>query len=303
MSIDLEYYAKNIEAWYQNDDFYELRTRHDFCKILSLAKLSGEQFNIILKKLKNFFMEEDIMTMIKVIKVNLGTDISDVLLILDAFAAFLQLPLFTDMKKLIQCDYEMNLLHQCRKTEEDFFKIYKILEYAAQEGDENTLKQSIEEGYCRVKNSFGDNIIISAADNGNLALVQALKHNGAKIRGTNNFNNTVLHKFCENGNLEGVKYALKYIDVNSKTTEDWTPLHFATANDHADICELLLQQKDIEKNHENNRKETPLALAISRNNKKAIEVLKRDQNNATTMSSPRKPIWVMRKRILRPGDE
>lgn len=275
MSIDFQQYADNIESWYKDDEFYEIRTIQNFCKILEKAKLSGEQFNIIFLKMVKFFQTEDIVLALKHTNTREKISCNDVYLILDTFFEIFNSEIFASMKKIIQTQIETKPPSKYSKTEDIFWNIYEILDNATKDGDSNTLKQSVDEGYCDIKNSFGENLIFAAANKNNLVLIQSLQKNGAKIDITNKSNETILHKFCQNGNLDGVKFAIKYNSINSETTLNWAPLHFAASNNHANICEFLCNQRSIKKNPENINNETPLDLAISKNNTESIKVLKK----------------------------
>ena len=43
-SIDYEVYAKELENWYDNNDFYEMRTATELCNIFDFCNFSTRQF-------------------------------------------------------------------------------------------------------------------------------------------------------------------------------------------------------------------------------------------------------------------
>lgn len=100
--------------------------------------------------------------------------------------------------------------------------------------------------------------------------------NGADIRSKTNYNSTVLHWFCCRGNLEGIKFALNFIDINSRDSDNDTPLHFSIYEGCEDICEFLCTQQKIDKNAKNNQNRNPLSFAIYKNRQNIVNILRRN---------------------------
>ena len=160
-----------------------------------------------------------------------------------------------------------------RKTKDNFNHIYEIIEKASNEGDISAIKYSVDEKYSDVCNENGYNMICEAAWRNNLCLVKHLFNNGADMRSRNIAKQTILHSFSLRGNLAGVKFALKYIDINEKTNCDNTPLDFAIFFNQADVCEYLSSQPNIDKNAKNYCGKTPLQFAKDFNKQNIIEIL------------------------------
>ncbi|EAY07993.1 hypothetical protein TVAG_333180 [Trichomonas vaginalis G3] len=167
-------------------------------------------------------------------------------------------------------------LRNLRKTKDDFEQIYKILETASNEGDLSTIKFAVDEKYCDVCDQYGYNMILEAAWQNNLNLVKHLFNHGADIRSRTNDKWTVLHLFCCFGNLEGVKFALNYIDINDKNIDNETPFHAAIIYNHADICQFLISQPNIDKNAKSKDNETFLQYAIHHNKQNIVDILRKN---------------------------
>ncbi|EAX90556.1 hypothetical protein TVAG_408110 [Trichomonas vaginalis G3] len=170
----------------------------------------------------------------------------------------------------------MRKLGSLRKEQQYYNQIYEVLEKASKEEDLLTIKFAVDEKYSNVRRNNERNMILEAAYKDNLCLVKDLFNQGADIRSRNIYNKTILHLFCEIGNLEGVKFALNYIDINDATFRNRTPLYFAIDNNHADICEFLSSQPNINKNVKNKDNETPLQFAIRLQRENIIEILRRN---------------------------
>lgn len=168
-------------------------------------------------------------------------------------------------------------LIKCGNKNPDFSKLYKILERAADQGDEATIKFAVDEKYTEMRFEFGNgrDVVLQAALNGNLHLIQMLNKFGANMKTKDKEFYTILHLFCLKGNLEGVIWSVDYVDINGKKNDQWTPLHIAACTNNAKICEFLLSLPNIEKNALNNHKKTPLDVATAEHCKEAIKVLKK----------------------------
>ncbi|EAX95620.1 hypothetical protein TVAG_047180 [Trichomonas vaginalis G3] len=175
-------------------------------------------------------------------------------------------------------DENMRNLIGLSKTNENFDKIYSILEKASYEGDLSTIKFAVEEKYADVRNDI-KNIILEAAWHNNLHLVKQLFNYGADILSRSNSNRTILHYFSQQGNLEGVKFALNFFDINEKNDHNYTPLHDAIEFPKSDciaVCEYLSSQPNIDKNARNKDNITPIQCAINHNQENIVEILRKN---------------------------
>ncbi|EAX90664.1 hypothetical protein TVAG_142080 [Trichomonas vaginalis G3] len=99
---------------------------------------------------------------------------------------------------------------------------------------------------------------------------------GANVKSTDNRNNTILHYFCGSGDLEGVKFALQFIDINDKAYNNFVPLHAAAYKNRFNFCEYLCTLPELDKNAKSQDVGlTPLGYAIVRNHKETVNVLKK----------------------------
>ncbi|EAY11148.1 hypothetical protein TVAG_498420 [Trichomonas vaginalis G3] len=171
-------------------------------------------------------------------------------------------------------------LKSLRKTGDNFYQIYSVLSDASDasdEGDFSTIEFAVDEKYTEIKDSsFDINIIFVAAANNNLCLIKYLAAHGVDIRSSSNKQISILQQFCEKGNLEGVKFALKHIDINDRNCFGETPLFEAIEYNHADICEFLCSQPNIDKYAKNNGNETALQYAIRLKREPIVEILRKN---------------------------
>ena len=82
-----------------------------------------------------------------------------------------------------------------------------------------------------------------------------------------------IHQAAERGNIEIVKQAIADgADVNAKTEDGWTPLHFATSGGYEEITELLIA-KGADVNARDNRGGTSLLEAALSGKKEIAKIL------------------------------
>ncbi|MGP8200312.1 MAG: ankyrin repeat domain-containing protein [Limisphaerales bacterium] len=97
-----------------------------------------------------------------------------------------------------------------------------------------------------------------------------------------------IHDTARDGDLERIRTLLKDNPglVFSKDNDGWTPLHFAAANGHMEVVELLLANK-AEVNAEASNGWTPLRLATLRGHKDIAELLRKygSQDTVTTVAT------------------
>ncbi|KAI5523911.1 spectrin binding [Trichomonas vaginalis G3] len=173
-------------------------------------------------------------------------------------------------------DENVRILRSLNKTKDSFDQIYKVLKKASLEEDPTTIKFAVDEKYIDVRDEYEKNMILEAARQNNLCLVKYLFNQDVDIRSRSYTNRTILHYFCQEGNLEGVKFALNFIDINDKNNEDYTPLHDAINYNRIDICKFLISHPNIDKHAKNKNNETPLQYAISLGKQEIVEVLNRN---------------------------
>lgn len=152
-------------------------------------------------------------------------------------------------------------LRSCKKDGSNFDRIYGILSKCAKENDMKTFKYALSHGFTAIKDKDRSNLMLKAAEKGNFMLVKALHENGEDIFVRDKEGWTVLHQFCQAGNLDGVKYVIQFIDVNDTTQNRWTPLHVVAYYGRVQIAEYLCGLPMIKKNELDTRKRTPLKLA------------------------------------------
>lgn len=176
-------------------------------------------------------------------------------------------------KEVIENNPNIQALIALEKNQSNHMEIYQIFRKINKENDEFALVFAILEGYCDVCDEDRNNIMLEAAYRGDVGLVQKLYKHGINIHSRNKQGATVLHRFCVSGSIEGVKYALEFIDVNAVTNRMDTPLHWAAFGNRAEVCKVLLNTPGIEKNFKNKWGNTPLRDALDKHAHDAMEVL------------------------------
>ena len=112
-----------------------------------------------------------------------------------------------------------------------------------------------------------------ACELGNLEAVKYLVEKGADIQAESTFGNTPLHLACLKGHIEIVKYLVeKGAEVNAKGVLDYIPFHWACLNGNIEIVKYLVE-KGADIQAKNKRNDTPLDLAC-RNRNGNIELVK-----------------------------
>lgn len=287
MSNDLEHLSKVVESWCMDDEFLRMRSKTDIINLLDLCNLNKKEFFEIFNRLHKIFAANELFEIMQHTKVNFVSNIDNAIEVLDFFVRKLDVKLLSNVsytikegmkaRSVLTTDENIKNLKKCSKKTEDFPKIYEILSKAAEEGDELTIKTAVDEKYTEIHSNFtfDHELILQAAFEGNVALVKKLQKFYADIRTRDNSEKTVLHLFCISGNVKGVKFALKFIDVNAKDSSGNTPLHLAAQSNRADVCECLLKISKIDKNIKNSANKTPLREAMLYNCKDAVEVLKK----------------------------
>ena len=93
-----------------------------------------------------------------------------------------------------------------------------------------------------------DNLLIQAAENGDVDQARSLLHEGTDPDDQGTFRSTPLHHAAKRGQLEVVELLLEYgANPNVKDTWELTPLHYAARDGQDGIVQLLLEYRaDLE---------------------------------------------------------
>jgi ankyrin repeat protein len=109
---------------------------------------------------------------------------------------------------------------------------------------------------------------------GHIEVVQLLFTHGANINSRSADNWTPLHIASLEGHLEIVKWLLdEDADVNSQEKHGLTPLHFAAFGGHLEVCQMLLERGEAEVNSRAYNGYTPLLCAIESGNPDVLQLL------------------------------
>ncbi|EAY03262.1 hypothetical protein TVAG_299250 [Trichomonas vaginalis G3] len=284
MEIDYKYYAGNIDKII-NEDFIKIRETHQMCEILKLTYLSVDQFTRIFNIVKEYFDPNDIISMLKCSNVNFKKDKDNYTVIKCISEIFEMKPLNDIFLKhagdfhIGNASYESSRSHSIQikdfKISQLFYQVYEILEKAAANDDTKTIEECVKNNTWRIINDKGSNCIINAARKGNLKLVRLLQEYGADPCSKTDDDITILHYFCHRDSIEGVQFALQFININATTkTNKRTPLHIAAYLNYAKLCTFLCKQAGIQKNAKDSYNKTPLGVAIQKGNKDAQAALK-----------------------------
>ncbi|EAY16007.1 hypothetical protein TVAG_262570 [Trichomonas vaginalis G3] len=134
----------------------------------------------------------------------------------------------------------------------EFQKLYDTIDEAARFEDKTTLKFAIDNRYHYLmgyEEHFGTTICTYAAKNNNLFLLKILHNLGVEDLDYSSVN-TILVEFCENGNLEGVKFAVEDCgeSTNSSNRQTGCPAHYyAAKHGYYEICKYLCSFKQTKK--------------------------------------------------------
>lgn len=104
------------------------------------------------------------------------------------------------------------------KTENDFESIRQLLHKAALEGDVQTIKYALSNGYCSVRNQNDHNIILDSSYKNDWKLVKLLIENGDDYKVVKYDNTNILHFFSQCENPEACQYLVNLIDPELETT-------------------------------------------------------------------------------------
>lgn len=115
--------------------------------------------------------------------------------------------------------------------------------------------------------------LLDAAKDGNLDQVKSLIEQGADIEAKTDNGSTPLHWAAASGHTDVANLLLeKGADIEAKDRGGWTPLHWAAANGQTDIANLLLE-KGADIDAKTNDGKTPLHLAAYKGHTAVAEML------------------------------
>lgn len=275
MQVDFETLAQQVADWYNDSSFIEMRTKKQMCNILDKATLKAEEFSHIFKNIYDYFLIDDVLEIMQHARVNISKDISDANIILHRIGKVLNIRVLSDISKkftsladkksrsnvdtssesiksLIAAGKDNNL--------ENLNRIYKILSFAAQEGYNSTIEYAVKNDYINVKAEIFDksmtntykltdsNILIKAAYEGDLTLVESLYKNNVDMKYTTRDGENILHAFSISNNIEGVKFALNFFDINSVNSGNETALFVALLYSRYNVVDYLLKRDDVNTN-------------------------------------------------------
>ena len=146
--------------------------------------------------------------------------------------------------------------------------------------DLKSQNQNLTKSLQTLKDSIlNQNLLFTAAENGNIDLVGFLLELGADVNAEDDYRETqecALHYASENGHLGVVKLLLENgADVNAKGRWGMTPLHLATLHGHFEIAQLLLQQgADVNAKYNYEEiQESPLHYAAKKGHLEVVKLL------------------------------
>ncbi|EAY11809.1 hypothetical protein TVAG_458810 [Trichomonas vaginalis G3] len=134
-------------------------------------------------------------------------------------------------------------LRSIPKLNSNFVQINNLLEKAANEGDEFTIKVAVDEMFVDVRDPlFGLDALLHSVFQQNNCLRDLLIKFGANPKTRSKELNTMLHLYALKGSIEDVELALQYIDINSQDANGNTPLHYAHQNRNNQVYDFLIAQ-------------------------------------------------------------
>eukprot|EP01084_Bolivina_argentea_P112935 201382_1 len=119
--------------------------------------------------------------------------------------------------------------------------------------------------YSDEDDPFGATCLSEAARRGKAEIVQLLIDRGMSVNDKISHDITALHLACERGHISVVRVLLKNQcePCPSELFNLDSPLHYAAANDHSEICALLVEEGHVNVNVQNRTGDTPLHVAVA----------------------------------------
>ncbi|EAX90729.1 hypothetical protein TVAG_134520 [Trichomonas vaginalis G3] len=164
-SPDYESYAKEIEKWYDSEDFYVNKTASELCNIFDLCRFSSRQFigafTIISKK----FQYSEVSTISQHAKISHFENFEDAFEILYFISKILNTKVITDAAislKNQKPKMGKNIKYLLKTDKNNSDKIFLIIEKASEEGDIDSIKFAYNNGYFHAT-GLGTHVILLRA--------------------------------------------------------------------------------------------------------------------------------------------
>lgn len=144
----------------------------------------------------------------------------------------------------------------------------------------------------------GQSALMSACEKGLPDVVKVLlKRNDVNVNFITNgrmVDHTLLESSCYNGHTEVVRVLLAEpnIDVNIGTSNNWLPIHWASAKGYLEIVQLLLAHPNIDVNQTNKFGQCALFLASKNNHSEVVDELLKHPNINVNPDSDSHPLDV-----------
>ncbi|EAX94701.1 ankyrin repeat protein, putative [Trichomonas vaginalis G3] len=305
-SIDYGTYAKDFSNWYNNEDFYELRTVSDLCKIFDLCKFSTNQFIQAFTIISKKFSSTEVATISQHVYLQSFVSKESAFEALDFISKITNNESINGILNYLKSNTVKNgknkkYLLQCDISPDSFDKIYNILSNACEEGDYETIKFAFKNGYSKVSTNedgeyeyFDSTLLFAAHQRNDFELVKQLSifsdictrnsleavkckysHLDVGVTPDKMYCKSPLHYAALNVNVEVVKYicSIKKININLQDMLGSTPLHYGALNRNVDVIKFLCSLKGINKSVVDYQKKTPLHYAVLINNVEVVKYL------------------------------
>ena len=147
-----------------------------------------------------------------------------------------------------------------------FNEVYDLIKTSSNERDMATIFYYSQKVSSTVEPKMENlSVYLTSPSRGDFQLTKDFIECGQDAFLLTNKDRTLVHLFAEKGNLEAIKYFMRYnYDLNQKDIDGNTLLHLATLNCYYDLCEYLCHQPNINVNIRNNSYDTPLDIAKRR---------------------------------------
>ncbi|EAY21661.1 hypothetical protein TVAG_014280 [Trichomonas vaginalis G3] len=147
-------------------------------------------------------------------------------------------------------------------NESKFDYVYSLIKEASDQRDLATILYYFKVIAPTIHTKIVGCVYLKSAWRGDIQLTKDFIECGADKFSVCSEGRTFIHMFSEKGNIDAIKYFLRYdYDINQKTNDGNTPLHLAVINNEYDTCKYLLNLSKINKSIQNKDGETPLSIA------------------------------------------
>ncbi|EAY21665.1 hypothetical protein TVAG_014320 [Trichomonas vaginalis G3] len=160
-------------------------------------------------------------------------------------------------------------------NESKFWDVYYIIKEASDQRDLATILYYHKFLASTCETKIKGSVYLTSASSGNIQLTKDFIECGAYKFYTSRKGQLLIHIFIENGYIDAFKDFMKYdYDINQKDNNGNTPLHLAVMKNNYEICQYLCNLRKINKNIRNDDFDTPLDIANRRNYNNIISLLK-----------------------------